>query len=42
MKYSKEEVATQWVTLGSDMKEKYDKLRIEFIVYKMVNREVQR
>jgi hypothetical protein len=36
MKYSKE-VGTQWVTLGSDMKEKYDKFRIEFIVYKMAN-----
>ena len=37
MKYSKEEVATQWVTLGSDMKDKYDKLKIEFIEYKIAN-----
>ena len=37
MKYSKEEIATQWVTLGSDMKQKYDKLKIEFIEYKMAN-----
>ncbi len=37
MKYSKEEIATQWVTLGSDMKQKYDKLNMEFIEYKMAN-----
>ncbi len=37
MKYSKEEIATQWVMLGTDMKEKYDKLRMEFIEYKMAN-----
>jgi hypothetical protein len=34
---TKEEIATQWVTLGSDMKQKYDKLKIEFIEYKMAN-----
>jgi hypothetical protein len=37
MERSKEEIATQWVTLGSDMKEKYDKLKMEFIEYKMAN-----
>jgi hypothetical protein len=26
MEHTKEEIATQWVTLGSDIKEKYDKL----------------
>ena len=31
MDHTKEEIATQWVTLGSDMKDKYDKLKIEFI-----------
>ncbi len=36
MKYSKEEIATQWVTLGSDMKQKYDKLKMEFIEYKIL------
>ena len=35
MEHTKEEIATQWVTLGSDMKEKYDNLKIEFIEYKM-------
>ena len=29
--------ATQWLTLGTDMKDKYDKLMIEFIQYKMAN-----
>ncbi len=33
----KEEIATQWVTLGSDMKQKYDNLKIEFIEYKIAN-----
>jgi hypothetical protein len=33
MEHTKEEIATQWVTLGTDMKEKYDKLMIEFIEY---------
>jgi len=28
MEHTKEEIATQWVTLGSDMKQKYDKLKI--------------
>jgi hypothetical protein len=37
MECTKEEIATQWVTLGSDMKQKYDKLKIEFIEYKMAN-----
>ena len=34
---SKEEIATQWVTLGSDMKQKYDNLKTEFIEYKIAN-----
>ncbi len=37
MEHTKEEIATQWVTLGSDMKDKYDKLKIEFIEYKIAN-----
>jgi hypothetical protein len=37
MEHSKEEIATQWVTLGTDMKDKYDKLKIEFIEYKIAN-----
>jgi TRAP-type C4-dicarboxylate transport system substrate-binding protein len=37
MECTKEEIATQWVTLGSDMKEKYDKLKMEFIEYKRAN-----
>ena len=37
MGHTKEEIATQWVTLGSDMKDKYDKLKIEFIEYKIAN-----
>ncbi len=37
MEHTKEEIATQWVTLGNDMKEKYDKLKIEFIEYKIAN-----
>ena len=37
MEHNKEEIATQWVTLGSDMKQKYDKLKIEFIEYKIAN-----
>jgi hypothetical protein len=37
MERTKEEIATQWVTLGSDMKDKYDKLKIEFIEYKIAN-----
>ena len=37
MESTKEEIATQWVTLGADMKEKYDKLKIEFIEYKIAN-----
>jgi hypothetical protein len=37
MEHSKEEIATQWITLGTDMKDKYDKLKIEFIEYKIAN-----
>ena len=37
MEHTKEEIATQWVTLGTDMKEKYDILKIEFIEYKIAN-----
>ena len=37
MEHTKEEIATQWVTLGSDMKEKYDNLKMEFIEYKIAN-----
>ena len=37
MEHTKEEIATQWVTLGTDMKQKYDKLKIEFIEYKIAN-----
>ena len=37
MEHTKEQIATQWVTLGSDMKQKYDKLKIEFIEYKIAN-----
>ena len=37
MEHSKEEIATQWVTVGTNMKEDYDKLKIEFIEYKIAN-----
>ena len=37
MALTKEDIATQWVTLGTDMKEKYDKLKMEFIEYKIAN-----
>jgi hypothetical protein len=37
MEHSKEEIATQWITVGTDMKDKYDKLKIEFIEYKTAN-----
>ena len=37
MECTKEEIATQWVTLGTGMKQKYDKLKIEFIEYKIAN-----
>ena len=37
MEHTKEEIATQWVMLGSDMKQKYDNLKIEFIEYKIAN-----
>ncbi len=37
MEHTKEEIATQWVTVGSNMKEDYDKLKIEFIEYKIAN-----
>ncbi|MFZ0406240.1 MAG: hypothetical protein WAL79_10490, partial [Nitrososphaeraceae archaeon] len=29
--------ATQWVTVGTNMKEQYDNLKIEFIKYKIAN-----
>lgn len=34
MEHTKEEIATQWVTVG---KEDYDKLKSEFIEYKIAN-----
>ena len=37
MGLTKEEIATQWVTVGTNMKEDYDKLKIEFIEYKIAN-----
>jgi hypothetical protein len=37
MEHTKDEIATQWVTLGTDMNEKYAKLKMEFIEYKMAN-----
>jgi hypothetical protein len=37
MEHTKEEIATQWVTVGTNMKEQYDNLKIEFIEYKIVN-----
>lgn len=37
MEHTKEEIATQWVTVGTNMKEDYDKLKIEFIEYKIAN-----
>lgn len=37
MECTKEEIATQWVTLGSDKKEKYETLNMAFIEYKMAN-----
>ena len=37
MGHTKEEIVTQWVTVGSDMKEKYDKLKMEFTEYKIAN-----
>jgi hypothetical protein len=37
MERTKEEIATQWVTVGTNMKENYDKLKIEFIEYKIAN-----
>jgi hypothetical protein len=37
MEHTKEEIATQWVTVGTNMKEQYDKLKIEFIEYKIAN-----
>ena len=37
MEHTKEEIATQWVTVGTNMKEHYDKLKIEFIEYKIAN-----
>jgi hypothetical protein len=37
MDCTKEEIATQWVTVGTNMKEQYDNLKIEFIEYKIAN-----
>ena len=37
MEHTKEEIATQWVTVGTNMKEQYDNLKIEFIEYKITN-----
>jgi hypothetical protein len=37
MEHTKEDIATQWITLGTDMKDKYDKLKVEFIEYKIAN-----
>ena|SRR6476619_297245 len=37
MEHIKEEIATQWVTIGSTIKEDNDKLKIEFIEYKIAN-----
>jgi len=37
MEHTKEEISTQWVTVGNNMKEDYDKLKIEFIEYKIAN-----
>ena len=37
MEHTKEEIVTQWVTVGTNMKEDYDKLKIEFIEYKIAN-----
>ena len=37
MEHTKEEIATQWVTVGTNMKEDYDKLKMEFIEYKIAN-----
>ena len=37
MEHTKEEIATQWVMVGTNMKEDYDKLKIEFIEYKIAN-----
>jgi hypothetical protein len=34
---TKEKIATQWVTVGTHMKEDYDKLKIEYIEYKIAN-----
>ena len=37
MEHTKEEIATQWVTVGANMKDDYDKLKTEFIEYKIAN-----
>jgi hypothetical protein len=37
MEHTKKEIATHWITLGYDMKDKYDKLKVEFIEYKIAN-----
>jgi hypothetical protein len=37
MEHTKEEIATQWVTVGTNMKEDYDKLKMEFTEYKIAN-----
>ena len=37
MDCTKEEIATQWVTVGTNMKEQHDNLKMEFIEYKISN-----
>ena len=37
MECTKEEITTQWVTVGTEMKENYDNLKMEFIEYKNAN-----
>jgi hypothetical protein len=37
MECTKEQLATQWVTVGTNMKAQYDKLKIEFIEYEIAN-----
>ena len=37
MEHTKEEIATQWITVGTNMKEDYDKVKIEFMEYKIAN-----
>ena len=37
MEHTKEEIATQWVTVGTNMKKQHNKLKMEFIEYKIAN-----